>query len=98
MNILFCGKLVVRQAVRERQVCSKSAIQRQIPEYFSRMTDYYHESDIRRKLLYGGKVLKRSFPELVLNGDFRPISVSRKRLRNGDFVLKPVIPGSDSGR
>jgi len=31
-NVWSCGNLVVRQAVRERQVWSKPAIQGQIPE------------------------------------------------------------------
>ena len=38
MNGNSCGKLVVRQAVWERQVWKFSAIQRQIPEWITRMT------------------------------------------------------------
>ena len=58
LYVRFCGNLVVRQVVRERHVWSKPAIQWQIPEQITRMTDYYHEPVVRRKLLYGGKVLK----------------------------------------
>jgi hypothetical protein len=62
VNVALCGNLVVRRAVRERQIRSKPAIQWQIPEQSTRMTGVAHIPVIRRKLLNGLKVLERDIP------------------------------------